>query len=100
MGFISNFWAAYVPVGVVLVAAIIELVAGARKRRMRHPSPDQREHAPGRAVVFHMAWPRASSARPRSVPTGVLPARVINLDEARRRRAHALHESGIRRSRA
>jgi hypothetical protein len=99
MEFISNFWPAYVPVGIVLVAAVIELVADARKRRMPRPSPDLREHAPARAVVFYMAWPRASAAR-RSVPAGAMPGRVISLDEARRRRARAPGESGTRRSRA
>lgn len=100
MEFISNFWAAYVPVGIVLVAAVVELVSDARKRRMSRPSRDKRQHARGRAVVFYMAWPRAASAPPRSVPAGAMSGRVIYLDEVRRRRAHRPGENRARRSRA
>jgi hypothetical protein len=39
MEFISNFWPAYVPIGIVLVAAIIELVIDAGKRERSRPVP-------------------------------------------------------------
>jgi hypothetical protein len=43
MAFISNFWPAYLPVGVLLVTAISELVTGTWKRRAvpgaRHTIP-------------------------------------------------------------
>lgn len=87
MGFISYFWAAYVPVGVVIVAAVVELVAAARQERTPPPSPNKRERASGRAVVFYMAWPRASSVPRGSVPSGVVSGRVVGLEEARRRRS-------------
>jgi uncharacterized membrane protein len=100
MAFISTFWAAYLPVGVVLVAAVIELVSNARKRRPPPPSPDKREDAPARAVVFYMAWPRVSAARGRNVPVGAVSGRVISLQEARRRRSLIAGQSGTQRSRA
>ena len=97
MEFISNFWAAYVPVGIVLVAAVIELVADARERWMPRSSPERFDHARGNVIVFRLASPRASSASPH---TGAPGGRVISMQEARRRRAHAPCKSGTQRSRA
>ena len=93
MEFISNFWAAYVPVAIVLVAAIVEWVADARHGPRPGRSPD--ENARGEAVIFYMSWPRSSSARPHtSVPAGAMPGQVISLQEARRRRSRPLGKNG------
>jgi hypothetical protein len=101
MEFISNFWAAYVPVGIVFVVAVIEWVGDARKGWTRRPSLDEREHARASAVVFHLAWPRSPSApRRTTLPAGAVPGRVISLQEARRRRSQAPGESRMRCGRA
>jgi hypothetical protein len=52
MEFISNFWPAYVPIGIVLVAAIVELVIDAGKRERSRPSLDQLESVPGNVIIL------------------------------------------------
>jgi hypothetical protein len=73
MEFISNFWPAYVPIGIVLVAAIIELVIDAGKRERSRPSLDQLESVPGNVIIFdhdQVAVRRACTRRG-------LPARAV-----------------------
>ena len=65
MGFIANFWAAYVPVGIVLLAAIVELVTDASKRRTPRPSLDKLESA-GNVIVLSPTRPRFLSLRHRA----------------------------------
>ena len=96
MDFIANFWAAYVPVGIVLAAAIVELAVGRRERRAPRSLPNQLDRAPDNVIVL---YPRSSSLfRPRraSVPRAT-PARVIVLREARQRRSVAPAEIVTRR---
>jgi hypothetical protein len=69
MEFISHFWPAYVPVGIVLVAAAIEWAADAQKGRTPLRSPNQFERAPS----LHEAR-RCRSMRPAKAGRG--PARA------------------------
>jgi hypothetical protein len=99
MAFISNFWPAYLPVGVLLVAAVSELVTGTWKRRA--VCSPRTPHDPGQVIVLCSARPGPSQAPCRAAaPAGAVPGRIIMLHGARRRRPHSLGESRIRRSHA
>jgi hypothetical protein len=74
MEFISNFWPAYVPIGIVLVAAIIELVIDAGKRERSRPSLDQLESVPGNVIILDHGGARFSSPPRRgALPVGAAP---------------------------
>lgn len=95
MEFIANFWAAYVPVAIVLVAAIVELVI--RARESRTPRPDKLEYARANVIMLPT---RSRSSRRADAAAGAAPGRVISLQDARRRRILLPGGSGTRRSHA
>jgi hypothetical protein len=96
MGFISYFWAAYVPVGIVAVAAVVELVTDARKRRTRRPSPDKFENAAANVIALSPKRPRSSlHPHPAAVPARGAPGLVVMLSEARNGR---VFRSGVGRT--
>ena len=95
MALSSVFWAACLPVFVLVAAAVTEWAGGARAKPSLAIKPDP---AFGRVLVFDPTR-RRSSPMPHPAPAAARSGRVIMLHEARRQRAKSNDGSALRASR-
>ena len=91
MTFLWLFWPAYVPVVVLMMAAVSEWTTAPRGTRVPHASPAKRKHACAGAVVpFPTNLRSLGSQRRDATPMAATTGHVIKLHEARLRRSHSI----------
>jgi len=91
MTFLRLCWSAYVPVVVLMMAAVSECTTAPRGTRVPHSSPAKRKHAWAGAIVpFPTNRRSLGSQRRDATPMAATTGHVIKLHEARLRRSHSI----------